>query len=241
MPTETGFPKSRTPIVSASLDQANFRAIPGCPVLHGGATFYRCRNLFSPSPALRLIIKESRIKAVIDLRVEKEIASFPDDLSFLEENGILYKNCPIHDILHCGNTEVLSEDLFLDYQDILLGHTEEIRSVFQALAFLSKPVLFHCNAGKDRTGVIALLLEDLFGVDRQGKRCDYEKTERNRWAMRKGGLPDHSKNLPDVFLHATGETIEKTMALLERLGGAKAYLLSTGVAEAELENIKRGE
>ena len=141
--------------------------------------------------------------------MEKEIASFPDDLSFLEENGILYKNCPIHDILHCGNTEVLSEDLFLDYQDILLGHTEEIGPSSRLLPSFQSLSSSIAMPGRTERVSSPLLLEDLFGVDRQGEERDYEKTERNRWAMRKADFPTTRKTSPDVFLHATGETIEK--------------------------------
>lgn len=41
-----------------------------------------------------------------------------------------------------------------------------------------RPVGFHCTAGKDRTGLIAALLLEVLGVDREAVLDDFELTER---------------------------------------------------------------
>ena len=214
----------------------NFRNLGGYECTYGETAFgvlYRSGRLFGASVSDINKLYSLGLKTIIDIRDDEAKCLCPDP----ELNGVKTISLPVNGN---GRIPINQEDQINSYLE-MLEEPKMARDIFLALLNSEKPALIHCNAGKDRTGVIALLLEDLFGLDRQGKRQDYEKTERNRWAMRKGGLSDHPKNLSDVFLHATGETIEKTMALLERLGGAKAYLLSTGVAEAELENIKRGE
>jgi protein-tyrosine phosphatase len=40
--------------------------------------------------------------------------------------------------------------------------------------------VFHCHAGKDRTGVVAALLLEALGVDREAVLDDYELTSRYR-------------------------------------------------------------
>lgn len=42
------------------------------------------------------------------------------------------------------------------------------------------PAVFHCHAGKDRTGVVAAILLEALGVDRRDILDDYELTARYR-------------------------------------------------------------
>jgi protein-tyrosine phosphatase len=62
----------------------------------------------------------------------------------------------------------------------LLEHaSNEIGQVFGVLAGTAgRPVVFHCTAGKDRTGLVAALLLEVLGVDRETVLDDFQLTER---------------------------------------------------------------
>jgi protein-tyrosine phosphatase len=60
------------------------------------------------------------------------------------------------------------------YADIVDHQKPEVAKVFRTLAEGSAyPLLVHCNAGKDRTGVVTALLMELLGVPRQDIRKEY--------------------------------------------------------------------
>jgi protein tyrosine/serine phosphatase len=52
-------------------------------------------------------------------------------------------------------------------------HVDLFRQYFQALAEADGPVLIHCAAGKDRTGVLAALTHHIAGVSREDILADY--------------------------------------------------------------------
>lgn len=60
-----------------------------------------------------------------------------------------------------------------------------IKQIFELLADKNNyPMYFHCNAGADRTGTLALLINGLLGVDEQSLIKDYELTTISRYGKR---------------------------------------------------------
>ena len=61
----------------------------------------------------------------------------------------------------------------------LLEHAaDEIGQVFEVIAGAAgRPVAFHCTAGKDRTGLVAALLLEVLGVDRDTVLDDFQLTD----------------------------------------------------------------
>lgn len=63
------------------------------------------------------------------------------------------------------------------YRDILLSGSSAFRQIFlHILTHPSRPLLFHCTAGKDRTGVFASLVLSLCDVDNEVIVADYAAT-----------------------------------------------------------------
>lgn len=87
----------------------------------------------------------------------------------------------------------------------------------------SAPLVFHCAAGKDRTGVAAALLLSALGADRETVMQDY-MLSRERLALKyKAGLDYHDDVEPlysvyPEFLAATFDVIDN------QLGGMDSYL-----------------
>ena len=177
-------------------------------------------------------ILSAGIRSVLDLRGRKETAAKPDDLAFLKRNRIFYRNAPIEDILHYGDLSRLSGFLWKDYVDVLDNHRAELAFAFRQLSILPKPILFHCNAGKDRTGILAMLLLGLNGIDEETILEDYAKTEENLPLMKDMGYVAYGER-PDFVCHALPKTMAQAVAHVMSLGGFRAYLLSLGL-EAEV-------
>ena len=108
------------------------------------------------------------------------------------------------------------------------------------------PALFHCAAGKDRTGIAAALLLAVLGVDEGLILDDYElsniyrankRIEVLRPQLEAAGV-DVEKVRP--FLSARRPVLEATLRHLhDRYGGVEQYLLGpAGVTPATLDRLR---
>jgi protein-tyrosine phosphatase len=147
-------------------------------------------------------------------------------------------------LMACGYREeaisILGREAMLPRGLIGLGidtvdhSTNEIRNVFNILANESSyPVLVHCTQGKDRTGLIVLLVLMLCGVDAESISGDYvgseeellvEKEERLREILRIG-LSEDFAGCPPNFVK------EVTKHMQEKYGGIEKYLTTIGIDE----------
>ena len=85
-----------------------------------------------------------------------------------QEPGIRYLHCPL-----AGDGRVPAPDeVPLSYMEMADG-TGQMAGALQAIAEAPQAVLFHCTAGKDRTGVVAALLLWLAGVSEEDILADY--------------------------------------------------------------------
>lgn len=64
------------------------------------------------------------------------------------------------------------------YRTLADHHAVHLGETFAAIAGGETPMLIHCTAGKDRTGVAVALLLELIGVEREHVLADYALTER---------------------------------------------------------------
>ena len=106
----------------------------------------------------------------------------------------------------------------------------------------SYPVVFHCAAGKDRTGVLASLVLDILGVERKVIIEDYALTAINLDSIliRQRNDPETAQRMieaPQLFT-AESRTMEKFLeGLYEKYGGARAWALASGVAAESMDAL----
>ena len=126
--------------------------------------------------------------------------------------------------------------------DTLDHSTREMKSCFDILASPdSYPVLVHCTQGKDRTGLIILLVLLLCGVGQEAAEGDYRLSEKELEPereerleeIRKVGLNESFAGCPPAFV----KTVIKH--LNERYGGVEAYLTKIGVGEEAQRRVKQ--
>ncbi|CAG8898363.1 unnamed protein product [Penicillium egyptiacum] len=127
-------------------------------------------------------------------------------------------------------------------QDTLDSSMGEIRAVFEILACEeSYPTLVHCTQGKDRTGLVVLLMLLLVGgVPTEAIVDDYSRSElelvsefeERMEEIRAIGLGEDYTRCPPGFVADTTEYLET------RYGGVRGYLERVGVGFEMQERIR---
>jgi protein tyrosine/serine phosphatase len=106
-------------------------------------------------------------------------------------------------------------------------------------------VLVHCQAGKDRTGIVVAILLSLVGVPDELIAADYALSypnlvSRYETMLDADGVVDPA--LREAFhraRHSDPETILATLEhLRDRYGGAAAYLRGAGLTDQEIEALR---
>jgi protein-tyrosine phosphatase len=108
------------------------------------------------------------------------------------------------------------------------------------LARQSPPVVFHCHTGKDRTGLIAIVLLSLASVPEEAIIADYMASnpgfEAMRAALTAGGDSEFMPGAPAAFQGPVSPSgAEAAIGFLQKTGGAVAYLESGGLSAAAIE------
>ncbi|MBN1091724.1 tyrosine-protein phosphatase [Blastococcus sp. TML/M2B] len=112
-----------------------------------------------------------RFAVVLDLRSSEELVACPHPLA----NSPAYRWLPLIDpAAEAGEDFSRYRTLGEIYSSSLQRNAAHIAAIFGAVASAPPgPVLISCRAGRDRTGMIAALLLDLAGVDRQAIAADH--------------------------------------------------------------------
>lgn len=125
---------------------------------------------------------ELNIKTVIDLRTDKELSKKPDRIPA----GVGYTNVQVYDdsedmfsktkkeVLKGKVTPVQSDSLVMEFYKLyMLENPQLVKGIVDQLFESNDAVLFHCSAGKDRTGMIGALVLSILKVDRETIISEY--------------------------------------------------------------------
>jgi protein-tyrosine phosphatase len=143
-------------------------------------------------------------------------------------------------------THIVAQDVAASYLGMLAGRADLFRTLVHVVADPENhPVVFHCTAGKDRTGIAAALLLGAVGVDEATIVEDYALTDQYRSEARLAEIgPRLARDGIDienlrVLFTAPAETMELALAgVRERWGGIVPYLTDeAGVSEATLDAL----
>lgn len=126
--------------------------------------------------------KALNITEVIDLRTDKEIAKKPDQLpkgtkhmvrqAFEDSEDMFTKTRK--DVLKGLVTPKQSDSLVSTFYSLYtFDRPEVMQQIFLEILSNKEAVLFHCSAGKDRTGMVAAILLSILKVDRETIIQDY--------------------------------------------------------------------
>ncbi|KAK0315869.1 hypothetical protein LTR01_001169 [Friedmanniomyces endolithicus] len=126
-------------------------------------------------------------------------------------------------------------------EDSLQHCTAEVKQFFDVLSDeASYPVLVHCTQGKDRTGLVVLLVEMLMGcVPVEAMERDYRVSETELEPEREAKLGEiRGMGLPDSFADCPAEWVGRVREWVEGKGGVEKYLEGCGVGREQQAVVK---
>ena len=166
---------------------ANFRDLGGYRTVSGSVVrwglVFRADALHGMSANDLALYEDLGLRAVYDLRGEVERTERPDPVPSRPltvigrptDAGTPAAPPPI------ATTEEGERFLYDLYVGLIEHAAVQIGELFRALAQDDGlPAVFHCHAGKDRTGLVAAVLLEALGVEREAALDDYELTARYR-------------------------------------------------------------
>ena len=225
----------------------NFRDLGGLATADGRTVkwrmLFRSDALHDLTPADVAVLRDQLgVVTVVDLRSDEELARTPAN--------------PLHavaDVLHHPifraadrpadedpeeaarrRAEMTLAQMYLGMFDRL---GDNLAAAVHAVAVAPGPAVFHCAAGKDRTGVMAAVLLSLLGVPEEDIALDYAATTAALPAIHERlrtmpGYDDTLRELPAETMHAQQETMDQLLvAVAERWGSVAAWAAEHGVGD----------
>jgi protein-tyrosine phosphatase len=161
----------------------NFRDLGGY-VGHGGRPLrwrrlFRSDHLAELTPADRAQLAPLRLARTFDLRGLAERAATPYELAGVTQHSLAIEPTVVqrmHDIAAAGTAltvPVVTELMNELYRALINDRADRFAELFEHLIESDAPSVFHCTAGKDRTGIAAALLLLALGVPRDVVLQDY--------------------------------------------------------------------
>lgn len=205
---------------------------------------YRGDSLDTITPGdAKILFDKLGIGTVVDLRTQAETELFDGELpvprdrfSVLAEGRLGREPFPSDD----------PAELAKVYLNNLEGGRSAVKNTFEVIAAnlqAGVPTLFHCAAGRDRTGIIAALLLGLVDVTYGEIARDYVQSNRNaRRVTRKLAenplYANHEAHRDEVILLHELTILGFMRALQEQESGPRQFCLDSGLSEESISMIE---
>lgn len=234
----------------AALPLHNLRDVGGLRT-DDGREVRRGRLLRGGTPAfldadgVEALLGATGVRTRLDLRGQREVAEETSPALRQREHAVH------HHELHAGGEEWQMTEAqraqwvgehYLSYLD---ASGPQLAALWAVLADPDAyPVLVHCTAGKDRTGVLVALLLATLGVPDEAVVADYARSAGVVDELRAllGALPVYRgrlAELPQESLATDPAAMRVFLAgLAERHGGATGYLRSVGVPAEQVDAVR---
>jgi protein-tyrosine phosphatase len=230
-------------------DLGGYRTDQGQYVRRG--SLYRSDGLHRLTPAGRGSFAALGVVTVIDLRTPGEVAEWKWQAPVAWPGR--WHHLPLRastpDWASVGEPVPAGPDFASDhYLETLAAGSGTVKAVIDLLTQPgSLPAVFHCAAGKDRTGILAGLLLRLLGVPADVAADDYALSDiaTAHWEQSiADGQPDDTqtawRHVPAPMLAADRRTMVRFLAEIEREhGSAGNFLLSIGVSGAAIRELRQ--
>jgi protein-tyrosine phosphatase len=232
----------------------NFRDLGGYPTSDGRTTrwrtLYRADGLHRLAGADLDVVRTLGLRTVVDLRRPDEIAergTFP-----VADHPVEYHNLSVLDVMwHDKEAPPFDDDadfLHWAYSDMLASGGATFADALGVLAGPGAfPAVFHCAAGKDRTGLLAMLVLGALGVPHDYIVADYALTAARMIHARAwyaAHFPEQAAlgaEVPSAFLAALPAAMARVVDdLCATHGSVRAYLGGLGVSPATLDRLADG-
>jgi protein-tyrosine phosphatase len=229
----------------------NFRDLGGLPTIDGRFTrrgvLFRSSGLEElNSRDVRLLINDIGLRTVIDLRSADDC----ETAESLLDTPVRFINLPI---VRAGSSTSLERPMAANgrvdvpriYRMFMDMSIPAISEIIAELTSGATPAVFHCAAGKDRTGVVAAIILCAVGVTRDAVITDFMETEPIldeiiAYLQRRPAYADVVLRFPPGTMDADPSFMIDFLDDVERTyGGVCAWL--TGHAGVSTETVARLE
>jgi protein tyrosine/serine phosphatase len=197
----------------------------------------RSDHLDDATPAdLALLAGDLGLRAVVDLRGTAEDPRPPA----WDAHGVTVLPLPLFDLSGTTDRSALRGDPADAYAAMLDLAGDALVAILQFAARADGPLLVHCAAGKDRTGIVIAVLLSLAGVDEADVVADYlatgERLDRIRAALATKPAYDAVATNSMLTRGMTSQPIRRVLEVLgAHAGGAEGYLVAHGAHPADVQ------
>jgi protein-tyrosine phosphatase len=228
----------------------NFRDLGGYATADGQRTrwrvLFRADGLSELTEADLAVLRQLGIKTVIDLRTGHELEQSRFDV---EAHPVEFHHFPF--IKSLGNAEDFERApgfLGTQYQQMLEDAGPQIVGALSALAAPeARPAVFHCTAGKDRTGLLSALVLSLLGVPEDTVVADYALSGAAMARLRAklvvkypdGRLLIEDADSDAIFSAEPSNMVALFAHLKDRYGTVDAYAASIGVPDEVVAGLRQ--
>lgn len=179
------------------------------------------------------------VRTVIDLRSENEVIENPDKL--LNYRDVEIVNISLlskadSTIMMCDVPKCLSDM----YVDMIERNKANLYRIFKVILDAKGTILFHCTAGKDRTGVVAMLILKLAGIDNELIIKDYTASgEYLADSIRKlkETLQTRGFKIIDSIFESKAEDMENTLKYFDEHYTIDSYFKSLGFSKDLIKRL----
>lgn len=213
----------------------NFRDLGGYSCEYGETSFgviYRSATLCNASKADMDKMASLGIKSIIDIRGKQTQLRNPDPM----ENDPRFT---VYKLEVNGNGRIAHDyDEYVESYMEMVEDPESARAILRTIMHAEKPLVIHCNAGKDRTGVFSALLLGMAGVDFDEINADYMASFPLLSRMTADTRANHPE-VPELLLTPSIKFLKDVAnSFVEKYGDFEHYCEAIGLGEDEYYMLK---
>lgn len=220
---------------------ANLRDLGGIEVAAGvtrPGVLWRSDDVALTTPEQAAELVAAGLSTVVDLRSAEEVAAVgrgplaTTDVAYHHLSLLPRAGTPAGLVAQLTSSVLTCAEMGRWYAQVALAGAPLLVRAVEVLAASPGPALFHCAAGKDRTGILAACVLTLVGAPRDAVVADYARTAARMPAvMARMGAPATAVPAPAaVLLDAAPATMESMLDVLEHEhGGIPAVLAAAGL------------
>lgn len=217
----------------------NCRDLGGYPSKYGCTKFgrfIRGGTVDRPTENDINTLKELNVTTVIDLRGDFEFNNQPNDMERLTDNA---NHVSLYE-LNVAEAKDMKITITEVYEYIIDNYKENVCKALKAVADAPEgAVFYHCFLGKDRTGILSMLLLTIAGVSEDDIVADYQLT----YTYLENYMHTHADTLWDTdpeMHYSLPQTMRSLLAYIKaKYGSVEDYIRHIGITDEDKEKIRK--